>query len=267
MDWGSVTAEDLMDALREVEWSSAPRPLSEFFSRFTLPRSYAKWNSRLKCNLYYRLQVDFRNGIGTQCASPNLHPPLLMNSVDELGSAFVNTWIVREAMLNSYRTNYFLLIVFILGIGFFRRPLSIVAAALTALSIALLNDSFAGTFSEKVTRTVRQFSPHLAAKMRPPLTPVIRGRPSAKRAIYICGRPRWVFVFLYSSVSLFLWFVSCGLLTVLWALAFGLLATILHASFRTPNLKARLNTFREEFRAVWRNYSELFFVYTFSAEW
>ena len=30
--------------------------------------------------------------------------------------------------------------------------------------------SFAGTFSEKVTRTVRQFSPHLAAKMRPPLT-------------------------------------------------------------------------------------------------
>lgn len=34
-------------------------------------------------------------------------------------------------------------------------------------------------------------------------------------------------------------------------------ATILHASFRTPNLKARLNTFREEFRAVWRNYSEL----------
>ncbi|CAH2050443.1 unnamed protein product [Thlaspi arvense] len=92
---------------------------------------------------------------------------------------------------------------------------------------------FAGTFSEKVTRTVRQFSPHLAAKMRPPLTPVIRGRPSAKRAIYICGRPRWVFVLIFAS------------------------ATLLHASFRTPNLKARLNTFREEFRAVWRNYSDL----------
>lgn len=117
--------------------------------------------------------------------------------------------------------------------------------------------SFAGTFNEKVTRTVRQFSPHLAAKMRPPLTPVIRGRPSAKRAIYICGRPRWVFVLIFSCVSFILWYVSCGLLTVLWALAVGLLATILHASFRTPNLKARLNTFREEFRAVWRNYSEL----------
>ncbi|XP_030521656.1 PRA1 family protein A1-like [Rhodamnia argentea] len=209
MDWGSVTAEDLMDALREVDWSLPPRPLPEFFSRFTVPRSYAKWSSRLKCNLYY------------------------------------------------YRTNYFIMIVVILALGFLRRPLAIVAALLTTLSIAFLNDSFAGTFSEKVTRTVRQFSPHLAAKMRPSLTPVIRGRPSAKRAVHICGQPRWVFVLIFSAVSLVLWFVSCGLLTVLWALVIGLSATLLHASFRTPNLKARLNTFREEFRAVWRNYSEL----------
>ncbi|KAF3650184.1 PRA1 family protein A1 [Capsicum annuum] len=237
MDWGTVTTEDLVEALREVDWSSPPRPLSEFFSRFTFPRSYSKWNSRLKCNLYY------------------------------------------------YRTNYFIMIVAILvpldlritscafciaALGFLRRPLAIVAALLTTLSVAFLNDSlsvsvekhekhesFAGTFSEKVTRTVRQFSPHLAAKMRPPLTPVIRGRPSAKRAIFICGRPRWVFVLVFSLASFFLWFVSCGLLTVLWALATGLLSTLLHASFRTPNLKARLNTFREEFRAVWRNYSEL----------
>lgn len=209
MDWGSVTAEDLIDALREVDWSSPPRPVSEFFSRFTVPRSFAKWESRLKCNLYY------------------------------------------------YRTNYFILIVAILALGFLRRPLAIVAAALTAISIAFLNDSFAGSFSEKVTRTVRQFSPHLAAKMRPPHTPVIRGRPLAKRAIYICGQPRWVFVLAFSTVSFILWFASCGLLTVLWAFAIGLLATLFHASFRTPNLKARLNTFREEFRAVWRNYSEL----------
>ncbi|KAJ8747105.1 hypothetical protein K2173_008904 [Erythroxylum novogranatense] len=209
MDWGSVTAEDLTDALREVDWSSPPRPLSEFFSRFTVPKSTAKWNSRLKCNLYY------------------------------------------------YRTNYFIMIFLILGLGFLRRPLAIVAPLSTALTIAFLNDRFAGTFSEKVTRTVRQFSPHLAAKMRPPLTPVIRGRPSSKRAIHICGRPRWVFVMAFSFVSFILWYVSCGLLTVSWALAIGLLATILHASFRTPNLKARLNTFREEFRAVWRNYSEL----------
>ncbi|XP_010543267.1 PREDICTED: PRA1 family protein A1 [Tarenaya hassleriana] len=210
MDWGNVTVDDLVDALREVDWSSPPRPLSEFFSRFTVPKSCAKWDSRLKCNLYY------------------------------------------------YRTNYFIMIVFILGLGFLTRPLAIIAALLTALTVAFLNDSFAGTFSEKVTRTVRKFSPHLAAKMRPPLTPVIRGRTSAKRAIHICGQPRWVFVLVFSLVSFTLWYISCGLFTVSLALLIGLLATVLHASLRTPNLKARLNTFREEFRAVWRNnYTEI----------
>ncbi|GAB2237934.1 hypothetical protein Droror1_Dr00015836 [Drosera rotundifolia] len=210
MDWGNVTIEELFDALREVDWSSPPRPMSEFFSRFTVPGSYSKWNSRLKCNLYY------------------------------------------------YRTNYFIMIVAILGLGFLRRPLSIVAAILTALSIAFLNDSFAGTFSEKMIRSLRQFSPHLAAKMRPPLTrPVIRGRPSDKKAIYICGLPRWFFVLTFSAASFLIWYLSCGLLTVLWAFVIGHIATLLHASFRVPNLKARLNTFREEFRAVWRNYSDL----------
>ncbi|PUZ53965.1 hypothetical protein GQ55_5G092300 [Panicum hallii var. hallii] len=147
--------------------------------------------------------------------------------------------------------------MFILGMGFLRKPVAILASLATGLSIAFLNDSFAVTFNEKVTRTVRQFSPHLAAKMRPPIMPVIRGRPSKRRSIHICGRPRWVFVLLFSAVSCMLWLTSCSFLTVLWALLIGLLVTLLHASFRTPNLKARLNTFREEFRAVWRNYSEL----------
>ncbi|EPS58479.1 hypothetical protein M569_16335, partial [Genlisea aurea] len=187
MDWSTVTAEDLIEALREVDWSSPPRPVSEFFSRFTFPRSFAKWTSRLKCNLYY------------------------------------------------YRANYFIMIIFILGMGFLRRPLAIVAALMTALSIAFLNDSFAGTFSEKVTRTVRQFSPRLAAKMRPPLTPVIRGRPSAKRSIHVCGKPRWVFVLIFSAVSFILWLVSCGLVVLLWALSFGLLGNFpIH--FRIPML-------------------------------
>ncbi|AQK86415.1 hypothetical protein ZEAMMB73_Zm00001d038359, partial [Zea mays] len=89
------------------------------------------------------------------------------------------------------------------------------------------------------------------------IRPVLRGRPNSKRSIHICGRPRRVFVIFFSAVSCILWLTSCSLLTVLWALLIALFATVLHASFRTPNLKARLNTFREEFRAVWRNYSEL----------
>ncbi|OAY38553.1 PRA1 family protein A3 [Manihot esculenta] len=209
MDWGTVTAEDLIGALREVDWSIPPRSINEFFSKFTIPRSYPKWNSRLKCNLYY------------------------------------------------YRTNYFILIVFVLGVACLTRPMAILAAALTALSFAFLNDSFAATFSEKVTRTVRKFSPHLAAKMRPPHMPVIRGRPSSKKSVFICGQPRGVFVFLFSAASFILWFTSGTLLFALWAFGIGFLVTVLHASVRTPNLKARLNTFREEFRAVWRNYSEL----------
>lgn len=208
MDWGTVTAEDLIGALREVDWSTPPRPLHEFFSRFTIPRSYPKWNGRFKCNLYY------------------------------------------------YRTNYFILIVFALGVACLTRPMAILATVFTALIIGFLNDSFAATFSEKVTRTVRKFSPHLAAKLRPRHMPVIRGR-SAKKSVYIFGQPRGVFVFLFSAASVILWFTSGSLLSVLWAFGIGLLVIFLHASVRTPNLKARLNTFREEFRAVWRNYSEL----------
>jgi hypothetical protein len=33
-------------------------------------------------------------------------------------------------------------------------------------------------------------------------------------------------------------------------------SVLLHASLRTPNLKARLNSYNEEFRAVWRGYAE-----------
>ncbi|CAH8323282.1 unnamed protein product [Eruca vesicaria subsp. sativa] len=209
MDWDSVAASDVIEALREVEWSTRPRSFPEFFSRFAFPLSLTKWMSRLKCNLYY------------------------------------------------YRTNYFLLLIFVLGLALITRPLAILGAALTALSLAFLNDSFAATFNEKMIRIIRLFSPHLAAKMRPPHMPVIRGRSATRKKVYVCGQPRLVFVLLGLTASFVLWFTSCGLLWVLYAFATALLMIILHASLRTPNLKARLNTFREEFRAVWRNYSEL----------
>ncbi|XP_021687718.2 PRA1 family protein A2 isoform X2 [Hevea brasiliensis] len=93
-----------------------PRSVSEFFSKFTFPRSYPKWKSRLKCNLYY------------------------------------------------HRTNYFILIVLVPGVACLTRPTAILAAALTALSIAFLNDIL-----------------QLLSVKRP----VIRGRPSAKKSVYI----------------------------------------------------------------------------------
>ena len=47
-----------------------------------------------------------------------------------------------------------------------------------------------------------------------------------------------------------------ALSTVMWALVWFLVIAGGHASARSPNLKARLSSYREEFRAVWRGYSE-----------
>ena len=52
MDWANVTAGELVDALREVDWNTRPRPLTEFFAKFT-PKSQTKLLSRVKCNVYY----------------------------------------------------------------------------------------------------------------------------------------------------------------------------------------------------------------------
>lgn len=36
----------------QVDWK-APRPVWEFFSKFSIPKNHNKWTSRLKCNVYY----------------------------------------------------------------------------------------------------------------------------------------------------------------------------------------------------------------------
>ena len=54
MDWANVTPGELADALREVDWNMRPRPLTEFFAKFTPPKSQSKLTSRLKCNVSYR---------------------------------------------------------------------------------------------------------------------------------------------------------------------------------------------------------------------
>jgi len=44
------------------------------------------------------------------------------------------------------------------------------------------------------------------------------------------------------------WWVVCGYVAAT--------VILVHASMRTPNLKARLASAREEFRAVWRGYND-----------
>eukprot|EP00271_Cylindrocystis_brebissonii_P006734 TRINITY_DN19514_c0_g1_i1.p1 TRINITY_DN19514_c0_g1~~TRINITY_DN19514_c0_g1_i1.p1 ORF type:complete len:212 (-),score=21.22 TRINITY_DN19514_c0_g1_i1:517-1152(-) len=209
MDWSNVGTEELFEALKEVEWSAAPRPLSEFFQRFTSPKNYSKWTGRLKCNFYY------------------------------------------------YRTNYFALLILVLTLAFLRNPSALVAVFLTALSLACMNDSFALALSDRLTRGVRRLSPPLAAKMRAPVTrtSTTRGRP-LKGAVHIGGQDRRVVVVLLFAGSILVGYLTAGALTALGSLLLAFLLIVLHATFRSPNLKARLNTFREDFRAQWRGYSD-----------
>ena len=44
---------ELFDALKEVEWTTRPRPLSEFVQKLKLPKTRQQWMSRVKCNIFY----------------------------------------------------------------------------------------------------------------------------------------------------------------------------------------------------------------------
>lgn len=208
MDWGNVSVEDLVEALREVDWSTPPRTATEFFQKFSLPKKYKKWTSRAKCNLYY------------------------------------------------YRTNYFAIIVITLLCAFARNPLALAAVLLAGISAACLNDSFAISLNDRATKVVRRIHPPLAAKLRPPQSRTgVRGRP-LKGGVTLLGQDRRVVVGALACVCAFLWYRSSALLTVCGAILLGAIFCALHATFRSPNLKARLNSFQEEFRAAWRGYSD-----------
>ncbi len=70
------------------------------------------------------------------------------------------------------------------------------------------------------------------------------------------GRDRRAVVACMYLASALLVFWTGALRTIGKTLALSLGAVLLHATFRSPNLKARLNSYNEEFRAVWRGYAE-----------
>mmetsp|Transcript_4547 Transcript_4547/g.8279 ORF Transcript_4547/g.8279 Transcript_4547/m.8279 type:complete len:224 (-) Transcript_4547:384-1055(-) len=222
MDWNNVTAEELVGALQEVEWNSPPRPLGEFFAKFAAPKNQAKWNSRVKCNVYY------------------------------------------------YRTNYVLLLLAGYLLAFFRNPLALLALGCGLLAGLLMNDTFARSFSEKFMRGVRKVNPRLAQKLRAAAAPggstlgtgsAQRGI-SAKQDIKIAGVSR---VFVVAGLALLtatLVYMTGAILTLAWGTFLGLGSVSAHASFRSPNLKARLASAREEFKAVWRGYGDFSHDYT-----
>jgi hypothetical protein len=47
-----ITNNDNNDT-QQVDWNTRPRPVTEFFAKFTPPKTQGKLTSRLKCNVYY----------------------------------------------------------------------------------------------------------------------------------------------------------------------------------------------------------------------
>lgn len=207
MDWQNVTAEELVDALKEVDWK-APRPLWEFFSKFGPPKNQTKWISRLKCNVYY------------------------------------------------YRTNYLLILLLTYCLAFLRNPVALGATCICTFALLCFNDPFANALNDVVLSSVRRFNARAAQRLRN----IIGSHASlgsvrrSKVQVKILGIPRAPFIGVCALGGLYLYYVCNGLSSLAWASLAGTILPLLHATFRSPNLKARLASAREEFRATWRGY-------------
>lgn len=142
-------------------------------------------------------------------------------------------------------------------LSFLRNPLAFVAVGLWCVTTLCLNDSFAASLSERAVRAARRIHPPLSAALRNPSTAAPAGRPYARsRVVYLLGRDRRVVVAVLYLLSGLLMVSTGALRTIARTLGLSLGACLVHASLRSPNLKARLNSYNEEFRAVWRGYAE-----------
>lgn len=155
-----------------------------------------------------------------------------------------------------YRTNYLLLLL-VFGVGaLYSRLLALLGLALLCTALLALNDTFAGTLSEKIIKLIRKVHPPTASRLRTRKS-VGAGLGPPGRApgsdVQICGFKRGGVVAAGCVVALVLIYRGGALLRTLAALTLGLGIIVAHASVRQPNLKARLTGARDEFRAAWRN--------------
>ena len=201
MDWANVTGEDLIDALRQVDWKARPRPLAEMVRKFSIPTKSKKWTSRLKCNVYY------------------------------------------------YRANYFLMLLMAYLVNFYRNPLQLLGLLGLAGTLLCLNDNFATLMNDRLMRVIRKISPSTAVKLRSLARPT-GGR--LDKSLYICGFKRKYTVLFLGLLSCWLMYWTSALTSLLWTTLMGVSLIGAHASLRTHNLKAKMASAREEFRAVWR---------------
>lgn len=206
MDWNNVTTEDLLEALRQVDWKARPRPVLEMWRNFSVPRTGKRWRSRLKCNLFY------------------------------------------------YRSNYALGLCVGFVYSFYRNPYALVTLSLGVAAILCANDNFAMAANDRMMRLIRKASPSLAVKLRSMARPAGPGR-IPDRQIYICGFRRKTACAALAASSAVLCYLTSAVTTLLWAILWWVGSTVLHASLRTQNLKARMTSAGNDFRAAWAGYS------------
>ncbi|GFR43287.1 hypothetical protein Agub_g4352 [Astrephomene gubernaculifera] len=163
-----------------------------------------------------------------------------------------------------YRTNYLVVLILSFVICFFRNPLALASLLLLGLGFSCLNDPFAISLNDTLLHWLRKSAPRLVARARAKAgTDGVVGMHKRKR-VYILLLPRGLVVLLAAGGGLALLYCSRALVTLAWALLLGLGLPLLHATFRLPNLKAKIASAREEFRAVWRGYQAELYDHTHS---
>ena len=225
MDWDATPWADVLAALREADWSGTrPRPVAETLAGLgPPPLDPAELGGRLKCNAWC-----YRATYGLAVAAPPVLVPLI--PFVRFG---VPSWGWRSA--------------------------ASAGGLVACLAVALANDAAAASVSGRVLRVARRVAPGLASRMRaaqgssaggglgaPP-----RGGTSGLR---VAGLRRPVTAAGLGALALLLVLAGGGLAAVRRAAASSLLGLALvaaHAACRAPDLKARLSSAREDFRAAW----------------
>ncbi|GBF97500.1 hypothetical protein Rsub_10423 [Raphidocelis subcapitata] len=160
-----------------------------------------------------------------------------------------------------YINNYLLLLALALGGFMARRPLGLVGAAVALCALLSLNDPFAAAVNDASVRGLRRVYPTAANALRGSLgaypsqgTLGVGGpaRRSSGGKVLFLRRP--LFILLAAAAALCLWWRSSAWLRLAGGLLLGVGLPLLHATLRSPNLKARLASPQGEFRAVWRGY-------------
>lgn len=224
MDWNNVSWWQVCSALREADWRQRPQPVFEFLqpNRFSLPKTRTKWSARAKNNVFY------------------------------------------------YRANYALILSVLLIAVSIRQPQAAAAVALATFAAATLHDPFiralstvastAVTFMMKRSRLAWRLPRGFTAPAAAPTTSLRQPLPGSGGE----SRPGRVRRFMRRMISaaitvlaLYIMFRARAVVRLTTGLAAGAAIVSVHATLRSPNLKARIGSERDEFRALWRGYQEI----------